>query len=175
MTITAVIAEYNPFHAAAAYPTGKSQELTGADYLVVITQAAISSSAAHLRFLTNMTVRSWRFLAARTLSYNFDILCARQCTAAFHAGRYRSLLRLAVSIFSAGSEYGDAAPFLELADVLLLTGGIPWYTLRSASERTFFPTARAQALSAYFSDSASLLFAFKKKNLIPFKKNQITF
>ena len=36
MTITAVIAEYNPFHNGHAYQLAKARELTGADYLVVI-------------------------------------------------------------------------------------------------------------------------------------------
>ena len=36
MTITAVIAEFNPFHNGHAYQLAKARELTGADYLVVI-------------------------------------------------------------------------------------------------------------------------------------------
>lgn len=101
MTITAVIAEYNPFHNGHAYQLAKARELTGADYLVVIMSGRFRPAPAHLRFLTNMTVRSWRFLAARTLSYSFRVTLRSAVHSISHAGRYRSLLRLAVSIFSA--------------------------------------------------------------------------
>ena len=100
MTITAVIAEYNPFHNGHAYQLAKARELTGADYLIVIMSGDFVQRA-HLRLLTNTTVRSWRFLAARTLSYSFRVTLHSAVHSISHAGRYRFLLRLAVSIFSA--------------------------------------------------------------------------
>ena len=36
MTVTGIIAEYNPFHLGHAYHLSEARRLTGADYIVVI-------------------------------------------------------------------------------------------------------------------------------------------
>lgn len=96
-------------------------------------------------------------------SWRRDLILQLPCH--FALGSAQHFARGAVSLLTAlgcvdflcfGSEYGDTAPFLELADILLhepeeyreLLSGL----LRNGLS---FPTARAQALSAYFSDSAS--------------------
>lgn len=100
MTITAVIAEYNPFHNGHAYQLAKARELTGADYLVVIMSGDFVQRGAPA-ILDQHDRAELRFLAARTLSYSFRVTLRSAVHSISHAGRYRSLLRLAVSIFSA--------------------------------------------------------------------------
>lgn len=156
MTITAVIAEYNPFHNGHAYQLAKARELTGADYLVVIMSGDFVQRGAP-------AILDQHDRAELALLGGADLVLQLPCH--FALGSAQHFARGAVSLLTAlgcvdflcfGSEYGDTAPFLELADVLLhepeeyreLLSGL----LRNGLS---FPTARAQALSAYFSDSAS--------------------
>ena len=156
MTITAVIAEYNPFHNGHAYQLAKARELTGADYLVVIMSGDFVQRGAP-------AILDQHDRAELALLGGADLILQLPCH--FALGSAQHFARGAVSLLTAlgcvdflcfGSEYGDTAPFLELADVLLhepeeyreLLSGL----LRNGLS---FPTARAQALSAYFSDSAS--------------------
>lgn len=156
MTITAVIAEYNPFHNGHAYQLEKARKLTGADYLVVIMSGDFVQRGAP-------SILDQHDRAALALLGGADLVLQLPCY--FSLGSAQHFARGAVSLLDAlgcidflcfGSEYGDTAPFLELADVLLqepekyreLLAGL----LRSGLS---FPTARAQALSAYFSDAAS--------------------
>ena len=97
MTITAVIAEYNPFHNGHAYQLAKARELTGADYLVVIMSGDFVQRGAP----AILDQHDRAELAARTLSYSFRVTLHSAVHSISHAGRYRFLLRLAASIFSA--------------------------------------------------------------------------
>ena len=94
MTITAVIAEYNPFHNGHAYQLAKARELTGADYLVVIMSGDFVQRGAP-------AILDQHDRAELALSYSFRVTLRSAVHSISHAGRYRSLLRLAVSIFSA--------------------------------------------------------------------------
>lgn len=100
MTITAVIAEYNPFHNGHAYQLAKARELTGADYLVVIMSGDFVQRGAP-------AILDQHDRAELALLGGADLILQLPCHFALgshsisHAGRYRSLLRLAASIFSA--------------------------------------------------------------------------
>ena len=170
MTITAVIAEYNPFHNGHAYQLAKARELTGADYLVVIMSGDFVQRGAP-------AILDQHDRAELALLGGADLVLQLPCH--FALGSAQHFARGAVSLLTAldcvdflcfGSEYGDTAPFLELADVLLhepeeyreLLSGL----LRNGLS---FPTARAQALSAYFSDSASFS-SLSKEELDTFLK-----
>ena len=156
MTITAVIAEYNPFHNGHAYQLAKSQ---GADRGGLPCRDYERRFRPARRTCHSRSARpcgagaSWRRGPCAAASVS---LCARQCAAFCTRGGIASYCAWLCRFFCFGSEYGDTAPFLELADVLLhepeeyreLLSGL----LRNGLS---FPTARAQALSAYFSDSAS--------------------
>lgn len=81
MTITAVIAEYNPFHNGHAYQLAKARELTGADYLVVIMSGDFVQRGAPAILDQHDRAElgaSWRRGPYLTASVS---LCARQCTA----------------------------------------------------------------------------------------------
>ena len=80
MTITAVIAEYNPFHNGHAYQLAKARELTGADYLVVIMSGDFvqRGAPAILDQHNRAELASWRRGPYLTASVS---LCTRQCTA----------------------------------------------------------------------------------------------
>ena len=170
MTITAVIAEYNPFHNGHAYQLAKAKELTGADYLVVIMSGDFVQRGAP-------AILDQHDRAELALLGGADLVLQLPCH--FALGSAQHFARGAVSLLTAlgcvdflcfGSEYGDTAPFLELADVLLhepeeyrkLLSGL----LRNGLS---FPTARAQALSAYFSGNASFS-SFSKEELDVFLK-----
>ena len=110
-------------------------------------------------------------MAARTLVLQLPCHFALGSAQHFARGAVSLLTALGcVDFLCFGSEYGDTAPFLELADVLLhepeeyreLLSGL----LRNGLS---FPTARAQALSAYFSDSASFS-SLSKEELDTFLK-----
>ena len=170
MTITAVIAEYNPFHNGHAYQLAKARELTGADYLVVIMSGDFVQRGAP-------AILDQHDRAELALLGGADLVLQLPCH--FALGSAQHFARGAVSLLTAlgcvdflcfGSEYGDTAPFLELADVLLhepeeyrkLLSGL----LRNGLS---FPAARAQALSAYFSGNASFS-SFSKEELDVFLK-----
>ena len=119
MTITAVIAEYNPFHNGHAYQLAKARELTGADYLVVIMSGDFVQRGAP-------AILDQHDRAELALLGGADLILQLPCH--FALGSAQHFARGAVSLLTAlgcvdflcfGSEYGDTAPFLELADVLL--------------------------------------------------------
>ena len=156
MTITAVIAEYNPFHNGHAYQLKKARELTGADYLVVIMSGDFVQRGAP-------AILDQHDRAELALLGGADLVLQLPCH--FALGSAQHFARGAVSLLTAlgcvdflcfGSEHGDTAPFLELADVLLHEPEEYRETLSSLLRSGLsFPLARAQALSAYFSGSAS--------------------
>ena len=98
MTITAVIAEYNPFHNGHAYQLAKARELTGADYLVVIMSGDFVQRGAPA-ILDQHDRAELALLGGADLVLQLPLRSAVRSI--LHAGRYRFLLRLAVSIFSA--------------------------------------------------------------------------
>ena len=100
MTITAVIAEYNPFHNGHAYQLAKARELTGADYLVVIMSGDFVQRGAPA-ILDQHDRAELALLGGADLSYSFRVTLHSAVHSISHAGRYRFLLRLAASIFSA--------------------------------------------------------------------------
>ena len=117
MTITAVIAEYNPFHNGHAYQLAKARELTGADYLVVIMSGDFVQRGAP-------AILDQHDRAELALLGGADLVLQLPCH--FALGSAQHFARGAVSLLTAlgcvdflcfGSEYGDTAPFLELADV----------------------------------------------------------
>ena len=139
-------------HNGHAYQLAKARELTGADYLVVIMSGDFVQRGAP-------AILDQHDRAELALLGGADLVLQLPCH--FALGSAQHFARGAVSLLTAlgcvdflcfGSEYGDTAPFLELADVLLhepekyreLLSGL----LRNGLS---FPTARAQALSAYLS------------------------
>ena len=170
MTITAVIAEYNPFHNGHAYQLQKARELTGADYLVVIMSGDFVQRGAPA--ILDQHVR-----AELALLGGADLVLQLPCH--FALGSAQHFARGAVSLLTAlgcvdylcfGSEHGDTAPFLELADVLLHEPEEYRETLSSLLRSGLsFPMARAQALSAYFSGNSSFS-SLSKEELDTFLK-----
>ena len=165
MTITAVIAEYNPFHNGHAYQLAKARELTGADYLVVIMSGDFVQRGAP-------AILDQHDRAELALLGGADLILQLPCH--FALGSAQHFARGAVSLLTAlgcvdflcfGSEYGDTAPFLELADVLLhepeeyreLLFGTDFPSRRRAHRH--FPLIFLTALPSL---------RFQKKNLIPF-------
>lgn len=156
MTITAVIAEYNPFHNGHAYQLAKARELTGADYLVVIMSGDFVQRGAP-------AILDQHDRAELALLGGADLVLQLPCH--FALGSAQHFARGAVSLLTAlgcvdylcfGSEYGNTAPFLELADVLLHEPEEYRETLSVLLRSGLsFPTARAQALSSYFSGNAA--------------------
>ena len=112
MTITAVIAEYNPFHNGHAYQLAKARELTGADYLVVIMSGDFVQRGAP-------AVLDQHVRAELALLGGADLVLQLPCH--FALGSAQHFARGAVSLLDAlgcvdylcfGSEHGDSAPFL---------------------------------------------------------------
>ena len=81
MTITAVIAEYNPFHNGHAYQLAKARELTGADYLVVIMSGDFVQRGAPA-ILDQHDRAELALLGGADLMLTASVsLCTRQCAA----------------------------------------------------------------------------------------------
>ena len=70
MTVTGIIAEYNPLHKGHEYQLAEARRLTGADYVAVVMSAA-SRSAARLPSWINTSGRAWRSPAARISFWSF--------------------------------------------------------------------------------------------------------
>lgn len=101
MTITAVIAEYNPFHNGHAYQLAKARELTGADYLVVIMSGDFVQRGAPAILDQHDRAELALLGGADLVLQRFRVTLRSAVRSILHAGRYRFLLRLTVSIFSA--------------------------------------------------------------------------
>ena len=100
MTITAVIAEYNPFHNGHAYQLAKARELTGADYLVVIMSGDFVQRGAPA-ILDQHDRAELALLGGADLVLQLPCHFALGSAQHFARGAVSLLLRLAVSIFSA--------------------------------------------------------------------------
>jgi|GEM_PF-6992415 len=167
MTITAVIAEYNPFHNGHAYQLAKARELTGADYLVVIMSGDFVQRGAPA--ILDITVQSWRFLAARTLSYSFRVTLHSAVHSISHAGRYRFLLRLAVSIFSALAVNMETRRRFWNSLMFCSTSRRNTVSCSPVCFETDFPSRRrAHRHFPLIFLTALPSLRFQKKNLIPF-------
>ena len=85
MTITAVIAEYNPFHNGHAYQLAKARELTGADYLVVIMSGDFVQRGAPASIFSALAVnmetrrRFWNSLMFCSTSRRNTASCSPVC------------------------------------------------------------------------------------------------
>lgn len=95
MTITAVIAEYNPFHNGHAYQLAKARELTGADYLVVIMSGDFVQRGAPA--VLDQHVRAeLALLGGADLVLQLPATLHSAVRSILHAGRYRFWMHLAV-------------------------------------------------------------------------------
>lgn len=100
MTITAVIAEYNPFHNGHAYQLAKARELTGADYLVVIMSGDFVQRGAPA-ILDQHDRAELALLGGADLILQLPCHFALGSAQHFARGAVSLLTALAVSIFSA--------------------------------------------------------------------------
>lgn len=153
MTITAVIAEYNPFHNGHAYQLQKAREITGADYLIVIMSGDFVQRGAP-------AVLDQHARAGLALLGGADLVLQLPCH--FSLGSAQYFARGAVALLDAlgcvdylcfGSEYGNTAPFLELSDLLLQEPPayrefLSFFLRKGLS----YPNARAQALLSLISE-----------------------
>lgn len=168
MTITAVIAEYNPFHNGHAYQLAKARELTGADYLVVIMSGDFVQRGAP-------AILDQHDRAELALLGGADLILQLPCH--FALGSAQHFARGAVSLLTAlgcvdflcfGSEYGDTAPFLELA-VFCSTSRRNTVSCSPVCFETDFPSRRrAHRHFPLIFLTALPSLRFQKKNLIPF-------
>ena len=170
MKTVGIIAEYNPFHTGHKYQLDQIRQKLHADYIVIAMSGDFVQRGTPALFSKHVRTRMALSCGA-DLVVELPVSVSTASAEGFAKGAVHLLSGLGVTdVLCFGSEYGDTAPFLELADVLLhepeeyreLLSGL----LRNGLS---FPTARAQALSAYFSDSASFS-SLSKEELDTFLK-----
>lgn len=158
MIVTAIIAEYNPFHNGHAWQLKKAREMTGADYLIVIMSGDYVQRGApallpkHLR--TEMALLG-----------GADLILELPCCYATGSAQYFS--RGAVALLDAlscvdylcfGSEWGEISPFLTLADLLVQEpADYREFLQQQLRSGCSFPLARNTALTEYFAKHPDLL------------------
>ncbi|MGN0315157.1 MAG: nucleotidyltransferase family protein [Fusicatenibacter sp.] len=150
MIVTAVIAEYNPFHNGHAWQLLKARELTGADYLIVLMSGDFVQRGTPA--LLDKHVR-----AKMAILGGADLVLELPCM--FSTGSAQYFSRGAVSLLDAlscvdflcfGSECGEISPFLILSDILCKEPSDYQEVLQQLLRRGYsFPSARNKALVEY--------------------------
>ncbi len=151
MTVTGIIAEYNPFHNGHAYQIKKAREMTKADYIVIVmsgdyvqrgTPAIIEK---HLR--AKMALNSGADLVLE-LPVRYATSSARD----FARGAVAILQDLGVVDYLCfGSEHGHIDPFLEIANILNREPDCYKTVLRNELKKgSSYPAAHQKALLTAF-------------------------
>ena len=147
MTITGIIAEYNPFHLGHAYHLNKARELTHADYLVVVMSGDFvqrgEPAIADKYLRTRMALEN-----GADLVIELPVLFSTAGGADFARGSVALLDRLGiVDNLCFGSEAGDLRSLLSAAENLDGLSPETESNIRSAlKEGLSYPAAVAKAL-----------------------------
>lgn len=150
MTITAVIAEYNPFHRGHAFHLTQSRKLTGADYLIVVMSGNYVQRGTPAMF--DKYTR-----AEAALSNGADLVlelpvCAATGSAEYFASGAVSLLTQTgiVTDLCFGSECADLSALKHLSEILSEEPKAYRQLLRQHLKTGHpYPRARALAVSQY--------------------------
>ena len=167
MTITAVIAEYNPFHNGHAYQLAKARELTGADYLVVIMSGDFVQRGAPA-ILDQHDRAELALLGGADLILQLPCHFALGSAQHFARGRYRFLLRLAASIFSALAVNMETRRRFWNSLMFCSTSRRNTASCSPVCFGTDFPSDGARTGTFRYFLTALPSLRFQKKNLIPF-------
>ncbi len=147
MTITGIIAEYNPFHLGHAYHLNKARELTHADYLVVVMSGDFvqrgEPAIADKYLRTQMALEN-----GADLVIELPVLFSTAGGADFARGSVALLDLLGtVDNLCFGSESGDLTALLSAAENLDCLSSETESNIRSAlKEGLSYPAAVAKAL-----------------------------
>lgn len=118
MTVTGIIAEYNPFHNGHAYQMEQARKMTGADYLVIV------MSGDYVQRGTPAIIEK-HLRAKMALNCGADLVL--ELPVRYATSSARDFAKGAVSILNDlgvvdylcfGSEHGSISPFLEIADIV---------------------------------------------------------
>ena len=156
MTITGIIAEYNPFHLGHAYHLNKARELTHADYLVVVMSGDFvqrgEPAIADKYLRARMALEN-----GADLVIELPVIFSTAGGADFARGGVTLLDRLGVvDNLCFGSESGDLSSLLKAAENLDRLSPETESNIRSAlKEGLSYPAAVAKALCG--SDKANAL------------------
>lgn len=149
MTITGIIAEYNPFHRGHAYHLARARKLTGADYLIVVMSGNYVQRGVPAMFDKFTRARA-ALNAGADLVLELPICCSSGSAEYFSRGAVDLLAQTGiVTDLCFGSECGDLSPLEEAACLLLEEPeeyrGILQDGLRRGRS---YPEARAAALGS---------------------------
>ncbi len=150
MTITGIIAEYNPFHRGHAYHLARARRLTGTDYLIVVMSGNYVQRGVPAMFDKFTRARA-ALSAGADLVLELPLCCSTGSAEYFSRGAVDLLAQTGiVTDLCFGSECGDLSPLEEAACLLLEEPeeyrGILQDSLRRGRS---YPEARAAALGAY--------------------------
>jgi predicted nucleotidyltransferase len=156
MTVSAIIAEYNPFHKGHAYQLAKTKELTGSDYTVAVMSGNFAQRGIPCivdKFTrTRMALENGVDMVLE-LPTPFAIASAERFAQAAVSLLVKSQI---VDYLSFGSEIGDLSLLNTLADCLNEEPQPLSLKLQNyLKEGISFPRARALATSFYLQNSYS--------------------
>lgn len=156
MTVTGIIAEYNPFHKGHEYLLSKAREITNADYIVVVMSGAFVQRG-------EPAVLSKRARVRQALSCGADIVlelpvdCAMASAQTFARGGVGVLNACGiVGNICFGSESGDINALQTVADALSHSDFDAKLKAELASGRSY-PSARQAVLEREIGDAAQNL------------------
>ena len=147
MTVTGIIAEYNPFHRGHAYHLSRARELTGADYLVVVMSGNYVQRGVPAMF-DKYTRAEAALLGGADLVLELPLSAACGSAEYFADGAVDLLIQTGiVTDLCFGSECGDLEVLSEAASLLADEPEEYRSSLRRHLRKgVSFPLARAMAL-----------------------------
>ena len=169
MTVTGIIAEYNPLHKGHEYQLKEARRLTGADYIIVVMSGCFTQRGTPA-VLDKYERARMALSCGADLVLELPVRFACASAEYFASGAVSVLNRLGcVDYLCFGSECGDTQALLSAAALLSRAERTPEYhqKLQEAQKAGLsFPAARSRALeslwgklSGDFSEAASSLFS----------------
>ncbi len=153
-----IISEYNPFHAGHAYHIREAKRLTGARYAVVVMNGDFVQRGEPAIFDKYTRTRQ-ALEGGADLVFELPVRYGISSAGDFAMGAVSALDALGfVSSICFGSEVGELAPILEVADALAEESDAFRQVLdKSLRQGMSYPVARAKALTATTDLDPSLL------------------
>lgn len=157
MKVTAIIAEYNPFHKGHEYQLMHAKESTGADYILVIMSGDFTQRGEPA-VIDKYTRAKMAVMNGADLVIELPLYYATGSAEYFAKGAISLLQKLGmVNYLAFGSECGDMGPLTKIADLLAfpsdkLTESISSYIKTGMT----FPKARMTALSDLYPDEPEM-------------------
>lgn len=169
MTVTGIIAEYNPLHKGHEYQLKEARRLTGADYIIVVMSGCFTQRGTPA-VLDKYDRARMALSCGADLVLELPVRFACSSAEYFASGAVSVLNRLGcVDYLCFGSECGDTQALISAAALLSRAEKMPEYQekLREAQKAGLsFPAARSRALeslcrklSGDFSEAGSSLFS----------------